>query len=151
MTEKNKRLILKTLRDMGAKKVTVEYSGSGDSGQFDGCVIDDDKAIDVEVEAWEKRGHFVAGRGFVDESVVVKKKITEVIIDYCDTILESLHGGCFNNEGADGQFDIDVDTGDVVLTHNEHYLSSNTTETPMSLADVLDEISDSVSRGEQET
>jgi hypothetical protein len=141
----NKRLIMDALKAMGAMNVTVEYSGSGDSGQIDHCVIDYDSKNDVRVEVYVHEERFQEGIGWVKgPSVKKNRKLTEVIIDYCDSILDHEHGGCFNNDGADGRFEIDVQARTMTLTHNDNVMTQDTSVMVVELSTTIDEMSDSV-------
>lgn len=141
----NKKLIMDALKSMGAKRVVVDYSGSGDSGQIDNCVIDDDPKNDVRVEVYVHEERFKEGIGWVKgPSVKKNRKLTEVIIDYCDSILDYEHGGCFNNEGADGCFEIDVQARTMTLTHNDNVMTQDTSVMVVELSTTIDEMSDSV-------
>jgi hypothetical protein len=141
----NKKLIMDALKAMGAKSVVVSYSGSGDSGQIDDCVIDDDHKKDVEIEAFEEVGKFDDKNGWSRSIELKKRKLTEVIKDYCDNIIDQEHGGYYNNDGGDGIFELDVEAGTMTLTHNDHYTSSHTTTHNFAMSTTFDEMAEAVS------
>ena len=142
--------IIAELRALGAKMVFVSYSGGGDSGQIDDVSIDGDGDKDVYMTVEEDRESFVDGHGFAKKSVTVKKKLTEVIRDFCDTIIDENHGGCFNDDGADGYFELDVEAGTMTMTHNEHYMSSRTSTLEVEMSTPLSELRDSTLEKEGE-
>lgn len=141
----NKKVIMDALTAMGAKCVVVEYSGSGDSGQIDNCVIDGDSENDAEVEAFEEFGRFDEKKGWIREARLEKRKLTEVIKDYCDHIIDQEHGGYCNNDGGDGVLELDVEAGMLTLTHNENYMAVNTTHHTFAMSTTLEEMAEAVS------
>ena len=142
--------IIAELRALGAKRVTVSYSGGGDSGQIDDVVIDGDPENNSYLAVEEDQDFLVEGQGFVTKSATVNKKLTDVIRDFCDTIIDDDYSGCFNDDGADGCFELDVEAGTMVMTHNEHYMASNTTTTVVEMSTPLSDLRDSTLEREGE-
>jgi hypothetical protein len=82
----------------GVTKVTVEYSGSGDSGQIDDVIY------------YNKYGE----TAFISE----KSKIREFIGDFLYNHVLNTIEDWYNNEGGYGIVTIDVMTGEIAVTNN---------------------------------
>jgi hypothetical protein len=118
----NKNLIFAALAEAGVHKVTVEYDGSGDSGQIE------------NVEAWnagDQRIPFPSdtriqlGSGNPDHPLTelnLEAAVETLAWDYLE-----IHYGWENNDGAFGTFVFDVPARTVTLEHNERYTEVNTT------------------------
>jgi hypothetical protein len=93
--------VLVPLKERGATRIQSEYSGSGDSGEFTGIFVEGAEATSDEEAAVER---------------------------YFEELLEERHGGWENNEGGNGEFEIDLTTDPLTLehTHNECYEDYNT-------------------------
>lgn len=89
-----------------AATITVSYSGSGDSGQIDDVTVCD------------------AGGGKLD----LDKEDEELITAYCYDKLDELYGGWENNDGAAGEFVINMLTGNVAWRHTWYEQVGNTEE-----------------------
>lgn len=127
---KNKKAILRALRDLGVKKVSICYSGSGDSGcidhvSFDNNNADRDSTVVIEDRS-SKFDH--ASQSWIDSSTQSEVPIAQAVETFCYDLLEEKHGGWENGAGADGSFELDVDSGEITWTHNEYYTESNTYE-----------------------
>jgi hypothetical protein len=118
----NKNLIFAALAEAGVHRVTVDYDGSGDSGQIE------------NVEAWgggDQRIPFPPdiriqlGSGNPDHPLTVlnlEAAVETLAWDYLE-----IHYGWENNDGAFGIFVFDVPARTVTLEHNERYTEVNTT------------------------
>lgn len=87
-----KKTILPKLAELGVRKLTVNYSGSGDEGSIDG--------IDVE-----------------PEGLAIPEELEEQISDLADEFLYAEHGSWGDGDGATGTIVIDVVEAKIV---NEH-------------------------------
>ena len=120
---RNKQIVFTALATAGIHRVTVDYDGSGDSGQIE------------NVEAWSaanERLPFPSEPGIqlVSENPDhpranqnLEAAIESVAWDY----LDDLYCGWENNDGACGAFVFDVPARTVTLEHNERYTEVNTT------------------------
>jgi hypothetical protein len=118
----NKNLIFAALAEAGVHRVTVDYDGSGDSGQIE------------NVEAWgggDQRIPFPPdtriqlGAGNPDHpptELNLEAAVETLAWDYLE-----IHYGWENNDGAFGTFVFDVPARTVTLEHNERYTEVNTT------------------------
>lgn len=118
-----------------AVRARIEYAGSGDSGSVsdvtitrdDGLSFDDQAAVEVLV----RESHFVNGSwqaGTAGRLMTLRQALE----DFAEEVLEELHGGWENNEGAEGQvvFELDRDgVASVSVEHNEFFTESNYMET----------------------
>lgn len=87
-----KKAIIPKLRELGVRKLTVNYSGSGDEGSIDG--------IDVE-----------------PEGLAIPNELEEQICDLADEFLYAEHGSWGDGDGGTGTIIIDPIEVKVV---NEH-------------------------------
>ncbi len=87
-----KNSIIPKLSELGVRKLTVNYSGSGDEGSIDG--------IDVE-----------------PEGLAIPDELEEQISDLADEFLYSEHGSWGDGDGCTGTIVIDPVEGKIV---NEH-------------------------------
>lgn len=126
--ENNERIIT-ALRKAGVDCVSANYSGYGDSGQFE----------DVSLEGGSPEGIRISLQEVRHEYDGDTKTYTHWLSEGCSELqsaVESLlygwvereHGGYENNEGGAGQIDIDVTTGEVKWSHDDYYQESHTTE-----------------------
>jgi hypothetical protein len=118
----NKNLIFAALADAGIHRVTVDYDGSGDSGQID------------SIEAWDAANEKIPlpsirkvqlASGNLDcpvNEIGLEAAVEELAWDY----LYDEHCGCENNDGAFGSFVFNVPDRLIALEHNERYSEVNT-------------------------
>lgn len=126
----DRNTVMNLLRDFGIKKVTVRYSGGGDSGQIDEVVFEPSLSPEAEaatVDAEKTVGRHEGGI-WIDTVRACKATIQETVEEYCDDQIDSLHGGYENSEGGFGEFIIDVDKDTIVYTHNDYVIETNTSE-----------------------
>jgi len=117
----NKHMLFAELAEAGIHRVTVEYDGSGDSGQID------------TIEAWNAGNdrmplplkptiQFVAENpGSPSVEYSLEAAIETVAWDYLD-----IHCGWENNDGAFGTFEFLVPDRTITLEHNERYTDTHT-------------------------
>jgi hypothetical protein len=104
----NTRVSLRiTLMSTGAKKVTVAYSGYGDSGQIDEVFAYD--AADVVVDIPENLSDDL-------------ENVAWALVSYFQ------HDGFENNEGGNGEIEWDLVQDHVTYTHNDAYVEYQTME-----------------------
>lgn len=120
---RNKEILFAALAAAGIHRVTVEYDGSGDSGQIE------------NVEAWGVANERMPFRADTRIRLVsanpdqscsdsnLEAAVENVAWDY----LYDLYCGWENNDGAFGRFVFDVPARTVTLEHNERYTEVNTT------------------------
>jgi hypothetical protein len=120
---RNKAMVFAALAETGIHCITVDYDGSGDSGQIE------------NIEAWTadtKRLPFPTEPRIRLESENPERPCDEqnleaavesVAWDY----LYDLYSGWENNDRAFGTFVFDVPSRTVTLEHNERYTEHNTT------------------------
>jgi len=118
----NKDIVFKALAEAGIHRVTVEYDGSGDSGQIE------------NVEAWDAGNQNIPlpsaikvqlASGNPDhpaDPINLEAAVEEIAWSY----LYDQHYGWENNDGAYGTFVFDVPARTITLEHNERYTEVNT-------------------------
>jgi len=143
----NKLVVIAALKKHALGGATATYSGSCDSGQIDEIfpvagklsigqalsginvdkVLDPAEFPDEQVELEVSGGRW---SGSSCEVATTKKSMSlhEAVEHLLEDWLDSNHPGWENNDGADGRMDLDADTGEVTFTHNEHYMSTETSE-----------------------
>ena len=102
----NKAALFAALAATGITSVTVTFDGYGDSGQIEGFAA---KAGDSDAELPDTPVE-LAGTSFGSDEIVREA--------FCYRVLESKHGGWENNEGAYGEFVLDVAAGTVEFDFN---------------------------------
>ncbi|MAY76213.1 MAG: hypothetical protein CL802_01010 [Citromicrobium sp.] len=111
----NKAALFAALAATGITSVTVTFDGYGDSGQIEGFAA---KAGDSDAELPDTPVE-LAGTSFgSDEIVRTTNPLPDAIEAFCYRVLESKHGGWENNEGAYGEFVLDVVAGTVEFDFN---------------------------------
>ena len=119
----NKNLIFAALAEAGIHRVTVEYDGSGDSGQIES--IEAWNAANEKIPLPSLRKVQLASENTdspVDE-IGLEAAVEQLVWDY----LYDNHGGWENNDGAFGTFEFSVPDRTIALQHNERYTDVNTT------------------------
>lgn len=110
---KERAAFFETLRAAGVAEVEAEFSGSGDSGQFDTIVAygqpinGNPNELDTDVK--------------IDD----KQTLADLIDEFCSSILWADYSGWENNDGASGTFEIDVEKETIVLGIDQYYTSSD--------------------------
>lgn len=132
--QKNRDTILRYLKRIGATKVTIGYSGSGDSGQVDSAEIfrnDTQLRPKRRIRVLTGSSKHVAGEGWIEESKKTITTIEDALMDLTYDWLEAEHSGWENNDGADGTCDVDVSEGQFLLTHRSYYTECETMESEL--------------------
>ena len=123
--ETNKQTLFAALSAAGITEIIIEFDGEGDSGQIDhvqasdanGTVALPDERIEVASAPWEG-----------DELSHVDETLGGAIETVCYALLSANCGGWEINEGSYGMFVFDVAERTIELTHNERYVSVETSE-----------------------
>jgi hypothetical protein len=114
----NKNAVFDALAATEISSVTVTFDGEGDSGQIEEITAHagdnpqplPDTQIEIQYVAW--------GSGKLDSS---QSPLREAIEKLCYDFLEQEHGGWENNDGAFGEFTLDVAARTVDLEFNGRY------------------------------
>jgi hypothetical protein len=120
----NKGTIFDALAESGLTRVHVTFDGEGDSGQIDnlaGYVGDvltklPDLKLTLKSVSWSD-----------NQIVAEERSMNEAIEQLCYDFLEQEHGGWENNDGAFGEFALDVAARTVELEFNGRYTDVHTT------------------------
>jgi len=105
------KLDLAVLRDAGVDDVTVEYSGGGDSGCYEGVTID--------------------GEPF--EETVVKGVDEARLADYLMRFVDTAFAGWEINDGGRGEVVLDVPEGTIRINHTRYFTSEDCSEIELSV------------------
>ncbi len=119
----NKDTIFQELAANGFTRINVTFDGEGDSGQIDnlaGFVGDvltkiPDQTVNVQWASWDGK-----------EVTSQEQSFHDAIERLCYDFLEQEHGGWENNDGAFGEFTLDVATKTVELEFNGRYTDVHT-------------------------
>ena len=119
---RNKAILFDALAEAGIHRVTVDYDGSGDSGQIE------------NVEVWDARNERIPFPlevmiQLVSENpdhLLPAQKIESAVETLAWDYLE-IYYGWENNDGAFGTFVFNVPDRTITLEHNERYTEVNTT------------------------
>jgi uncharacterized protein DUF6878 len=119
---RNKAIVFAALTEAGIHRVTVDYDGSGDSGQIE------------NVEAWDAdndRTPFPSGvkiqLASENPAYPLSEQNLEAAVETLAWDYLEIYFGWENNDGAFGTFVFDVPARTVMLEHNERYTEVNTT------------------------
>jgi hypothetical protein len=116
----NKALAIEALRGAGVTKATVEFSGSGDSGQLDGVAFEpeaqDFPAIDVTL-----RSTSMYPGSHLNRYLTVDDLIETLAFQVIDA---AGHSGWENNDGASGNIVFDIEAGTIEFEIYSYYTSS---------------------------
>ena len=119
---RNKEVIFAALAEAGIQRVTIDYDGSGDSGQIENIEAWDsnDQSMPFPLEAKIQLVSDSPDHPFAEQNL--EAAVETLAWDYLD-----IHCGWENNDGAFGTFVFDVPNRTVTLEHNERYTEVNTT------------------------
>jgi len=119
----NKDALFAALSNAGIERVLISFDGEGDSGQLedpaaykgDQQVPLPDAKITLHCVQWNS-----------EHLSPQEKSIEEAIDELCYDFLEQDHGGWENNDGAFGEFRLDVNARTVELEFNGRYTDVHT-------------------------
>jgi hypothetical protein len=123
-TKANKAVIFEALSAAGIDLVNVTFDGEGDSGQIENIVARkgeaqiplSDQTVIVQSASWD-------GKGVTTQ----EQSLREAVERLCYDFLEQEYGGWENNDGAFGEFILDVVGKTVELEFNGRYSDVHTT------------------------
>jgi hypothetical protein len=116
----NKQVLFDALSAAGIDVVTVEFDGSGDSGQFEAPAGFDAENTEVAIPAGEitvKVVDFETGT-IREQTTTPREYIETLAYDF----LESTHSGWEDGEGANGEFRFSLSERTITLDYNERYV-----------------------------
>jgi len=114
----NKAVVFDALAVAGILHVFVEFDGAGDSGQIEGVLAHtDDKPLDLPMTTVNL--HNAPWNG--TKLTVEQTSLREAVQDLCYGYLEQTHAGWENNDGAYGEFTMDVAERRITLDFNGRY------------------------------
>lgn len=114
------------LHAQGIVLVTVDFDGSGDSGQIEDIfAFDAHGEVALPEDNLPMAGAASSPNGDPDERGPVKDIIETLVYD----LLEGEHGGWENNEGAYGEFRFDVTERTITLGYHERMMATEYSET----------------------
>ncbi len=116
----NKQVLFDALSAAGIDVVTVEFDGSGDSGQFEAPAGFDADNTEVAIPSGEITVKVVDFEtGTIREQTTTPRAYIETLA--CD-FLESTHSGWEDGEGANGEFRFSLSERTITLDYNERYV-----------------------------
>ena len=135
-SEKLKPIVLASLKENKITRAVANYSGSGDSGQVDSVTLYKGKTEISEEDAETIRIKIPKTRSQFNDKKKQWERIPEVVeTDLPDAIREMAYyaveanfAGWENNDGASGELEIDVKTGNCTLGHNTYRTESDYNE-----------------------
>ena len=114
----NKQIILDSLAANGFTRVSVTFDGEGDSGQIDNLA---GFVGDVLTKLPDVKITLQSARWGDDKITTSDKSLAEGIEHLCYDFLEQEHGGWENNDGACGEFTLNVAERTVELEFHGRY------------------------------
>jgi hypothetical protein len=123
LSQANKGAVFDVLVATNITLISVEFDGEGDSGQITGLLAfrNDER---VELPATNLTIQQVS---YGDaEPVTAESPLQEAIETLCYDLLEESNGGWENNDGAYGEFRLDVATRTIELEFNGRFIDVST-------------------------
>jgi hypothetical protein len=116
--EANKAALMSALKAAGITSITVNFDGVGDSGQIEEVTAFagntpaalPNPSIEIRIACW--------GDPEIETTV---NPLPEAVEALCYGYLEQTHDGWENNDGAYGEFTIDVETNSIELDFNARF------------------------------
>jgi hypothetical protein len=119
---RNKAIVFAALAEAGIHRVTVEYDGSGDSGQIDSIEAWDAANEKIRLPSSRKVQLASENADHPVDNIGLEAAVEQLSWDY----LYDNYCGWENNDGAFGTFVFDVLVRTITLEHNERYTDLNT-------------------------
>lgn len=114
----NKVAIFDALSTAGVTVVTVGFDGYGDSGQIESVdTIRGDETVDLPAIDILLQSARYDGSGVDSVAMPVGDAVEALAYD----LLRATHAGWENNDGAYGEFRLDVAARTITLDHNDRY------------------------------
>jgi hypothetical protein len=122
---RNKAAIFAVLAAAGVTIVIVVFDGYGDSGQIDSIDARSGETV-VELPTTEIDFEDIAHGGATTE--IHRLIVADAIEALAYRLLYETHGGWENNDGAYGEFTLDVTAQTIALDHNSRFTDVETFE-----------------------
>jgi hypothetical protein len=124
--QSNKQKIFDALQGSNIAQITVRFHGYGDSGQIESIEATNSEGVEIPVPSGPvnmSRVQFSPE----DENVASEPHtIEEAIENLCYDSLSEYYGGWEDNEGAYGEFVLNLLAGIINLEFNERYIETTT-------------------------
>ena len=123
----NQYAIIDALEKAGIALVTVTFDGEGDSGQIEEVKAFSHADTDAEPQPLPNKPVKYCEQIFRDHKSsksIKEKPLSEAIEELCYALLAEKHGGWENNEGAFGEFTIEVEERRVRLEFDARFIDS---------------------------
>ena len=126
VTPLNKAALFAVLQAVGVQRVTAHFDGASDSGQIESidATSPDEAAAEVPDGTIEIRTPLWDGSGVQTEAMPVRDAIEKLAYDF----LEEVHDGWENEDGAYGEFILDVAELTIRLEYNERVMTTSYSE-----------------------
>lgn len=131
--KRNRETIMAALRSLGATKVRVFYCGSGDSGGIEDVEIlgSDNQPLQTDslpnVQVMGEKGIW-EGEKYQSIETNEELRLDVAIKDFCYDRIGSEHAGYENNDGGEGTFLFDPESGKITWEHKDFYLAEEVTD-----------------------
>jgi hypothetical protein len=113
------------LEDAGLILITVDFDGSGDSGQIEGIFAFDENG---EVAVPRASLPCISLNAGARADTTELQSVSDVVEALAYDFLEEEHGGWENNDGAYGEFRFDVTDRTITLAYHERIMTSQYSE-----------------------
>jgi hypothetical protein len=113
------------LEDAGLILITVDFDGSGDSGQIEGIFAFDEYG---EVAVPQDSLPCISLNPGARADTTDSQSVSDVVEALAYDLLEEEHGGWENNDGAYGEFRFDVTDRTITLAYHERIMTSEYSE-----------------------
>jgi hypothetical protein len=113
------------LEDAGLILITVDFDGSGDSGQIEGIFAFDEYG---EVAVPQNSLPCISLNPGARADTTDSQSVSDVVEALAYDLLEEEHGGWENETGAYGEFRFDVTDRTIILAYHERIMTSEYSE-----------------------
>jgi hypothetical protein len=120
-----KTCLFDCLEDAGLILITVDFDGSGDSGQIEGIFAFDEYG---EVAVPRASLPCISLNPVARADTTELQSVSDVVEALAYDLLEEEHGGWENNDGAYGELRFDVTDRTITLAYHERIMTSEYSE-----------------------
>lgn len=130
--KQNRNLLMAALVRLKVERVIVEYSGSGDSGDFVGISTVPELSLPIlrseQLQVFSPKATWLEGGGYAYSQESQQQSIYDALGEFCMSWVSAQHGGWENNDGGQGTVTIEVTENTFILEHTEFFTESTSYE-----------------------
>lgn len=116
----------------GMRRATVSYCGSGDSGGAEGVAFERPDGTQLDpmpsLSLRQLTANYVDGQ-WRQHLIHAECRLDDALTDLAMALVDDLHGGWEDGDGASGEVVFDVQDAKVLIQHNAYFTDSESTVT----------------------